>query len=292
MNEDAETVHAEHVPIGTVAGETVHVVFGQSIAETLRAALRLLGRAERVIGLPDCLSVGPIDPPDPALRQDWAERVLRADIGLRDGGELIDVATPWAAATAPGVAPVFWSCLTSPMEHACFLAFAARMRDRRFDLVDATDLDFTTAHGVARPGSLGWMRAQDIVAAGLYARRRPVSSEEREAAARAWAALRRESAPFRIVRDGRLVSAPLTHYDAYLVAQAGADWEIAARLIGRVHTDLHFGEARRGEGNGADVLFGRMLALGDAGALAITGPGPGMRDHRVRRAAAVGMGAE
>ncbi len=43
--------------------ETIHVAFGDSIAKTLREALPLLGSMERVIGLPNMLSVGPIDPP-------------------------------------------------------------------------------------------------------------------------------------------------------------------------------------------------------------------------------------
>lgn len=56
--------------------ETVHVAFGESIADTISKALSLLGVAERVIGLPDCLSVGPIDPPEPNLRQAWGKSVL------------------------------------------------------------------------------------------------------------------------------------------------------------------------------------------------------------------------
>ena len=186
-------------------------------------------------------------------------------------------------AVAPGIAPVFWACLINPMEHACFLAFAARMQDRPFDIVDATDLDVATLDGVQRPGSLGSMRVQDIVAANLDATRRPLSAEERRAAADTWSQLRRENAPFRIVSDRRLVSAPLTYYDDFLVEQASRQWEIAAQLIARVHDALHFGTARRGQGNGADILFARMLALGDAGALEIAGPGPDMRNHQVRK---------
>ena len=45
------------------SAETVHVAFGESIPETLRKALPLLGSEARVIGLPDPLSVGPIDSP-------------------------------------------------------------------------------------------------------------------------------------------------------------------------------------------------------------------------------------
>jgi hypothetical protein len=265
--------------------EIIHVVFGTCIADTLREALGLLDSTARVIGLPDCLSVGPIDPHDPTLRQAWGKSVLRADPMLRDAlvSDTRDVEAAWVEATALGINPVFWACLSSPMEHACFLAFAARMQDRCFDIVDATNLDFTTIDGVRRPWSMGLMRVQDIVASNLYATRRPISAEAHRAAAMAWSELCHENAPFRIVRDGRMVSAPLTQYDAFLVAQARQDWEIAARLIGRTITKLCFENSPPGQATSDVVLFGRMLALCEAGLLEITGPGPDLRDYHVRR---------
>ncbi|MGU3538018.1 DUF3658 domain-containing protein [Methylobacterium sp. A54F] len=66
------------------------------------------------------------------------------------------------------------------------------------------------------------MRCEDILASGLRDKRRTVSRAECEAAAAAWSNLRRKDAPLRIVRDGRLISAPLTHFDAVLTAQASA----------------------------------------------------------------------
>ena len=278
-------MQGEREKIMAEAIETVHVIFGVSVAETLGRALPMMGATGRVISLPDMLSVGPIDPPEPALRRAWATSVLR----LRDAPQAKPDGWPteperaWASATAPDAASVFWACLTSPPEHACFLAFASRMRDRAFDLVDATGLDFTTVGGIRTPHTLGMMRVQDFVSSGVYARRRAVPANERAAAADAWARLRRENAPFRIVRHGRLVSAPLTHYDDLIVGMAGPDWEVAARLVGRV---LATWEASpQGEGTGDDALFGRILALGETGALELAGPGPGMRDIQVRRPA-------
>ncbi len=273
------------------SAESVHVVFSPSAAGTLRKALKRLGKTDRVIGLPDSLSVGPIDPPDEILRQSWGRSVLRTDSILpnRFDGDPLEVERTWAEATAPEARPVFWTCLSSPMEHSCFLAFAARMEGRSFDVIDTTDLDSTTIDGIERPGSTGVMRAHDLVASGLFDKRRAFSLAEHRAAVAAWTDLRRENAPFRIVRDGRLVSAPLTHYDALLVEQAREEWEIAPRLIGRVMDVLHKGIAPTGHGRGdiaGDVvLLGRMIALGDNGALRIAGPGPGMRAFQVSRPA-------
>lgn len=265
--------------------ETVHVTFGCSIADTLRKALPLLGRTERVVGLPGTLSVGPIDPPDPALRQAWGKSILRAESMLWDefDGDPRRVENTWAETTALSINPVFWVNFSSPMEHACFLAFAARRQSRSLDIVDATNLDFTTAGGVKSPRSLGMMRVQDIVVSDLYRMRRSVLPDELLAASAAWSQLRRENAPFRIVSDGRLVSAHLAHYDGLLVSQASQDWEVAAQLIGRAIGRISSDTALDGQDTSDVVLFGRTLALDENGLLEIRGPGPGMRDYQVRR---------
>lgn len=54
----------------TDGAETIHVVFGRSTADTLRAALPLMGGVARVIGLCDNLGVGPIEiaGPGPGMR--------------------------------------------------------------------------------------------------------------------------------------------------------------------------------------------------------------------------------
>jgi hypothetical protein len=131
------------------------------------------------------------------------------------------------------------------------------------------------------------MRPEEIVASSLRNRRRPYTSAEGEAAVATWARLRAENAPLRVIRDGRLTSAPLSHFDDALVAQAFPDWEVAARFVGRVIHRLSFEVDTPGQGVGDVVLFGRMLALGDAGDLDVRGPGPGMRDYEVRRARAI-----
>lgn len=261
--------------------ETVHVVCSASAAGTLKRALPLLGSTDRVIGLPDSLSVGPVDSPDAKVRQAWSMSTLRNVIDV----DPVEVEKAWADATAPDLHPVFWVCLRSPMEHACFLAFASRVEGRCFDIVDATDLDYMTADGVRRVRALGQMRAQEIVASRVHETRRLISAEELCAASGRWAELRLENAPLRIVKNGRLVSAPLTHYDALLVEQASQDWEIAARLIGRMVDKLFSSDTLAGEATSDVVLFGCMLALVETGALEIKGRGPEMCDCQVRKSA-------
>lgn len=100
-----------------------------------------------------------------------------------------------------------------------------------------------------------------------------------------WARLRRENAPLRIVRDGTLVSAPLTHFDEALKGFATREWELLIKLVARVLGHLDAGSDQPGQGCSYELLFARILALGQAGALEVTGPGPGMRDFKVRRPA-------
>jgi len=77
----------------------------------------------------------------------------------------------------------------------------------------------------------------------------------------------------------------LDHFDGALTAQASADWEVVAKLIGRTLGHLIHNVDPPGQAVSDTVLFGRVLALGDAGVLDIRGPGPGLRDYEVRRTA-------
>ena len=80
----------------------------------------------------------------------------------------VEMERAWSDATAPDIHPVFWVCLRSPMEHACFLAFASRLESGCVDIVDATDVDHMTAGGVRHLRALGQMRAKEIVASRIY----------------------------------------------------------------------------------------------------------------------------
>lgn len=273
----------------TGVAETVHFMNIRVVAETIRDALQLQGRKARVIALPGNFSIGPLDPPDPDARQKWVRTVLRCDPNDERHHEERNADEPWAKATSGSVHPVYWVCLANAYEHANFLAFVDRMAGRPFDIIDATDLDLVEASGFkvtqrgiqTIPGLLA-LRSKDIVASGLEARRRPFTPAESEAARAGWGRLRRENAPLRVMRDGELVSAPLTHFDAIITNQAKPEWEKAGHLIGR--TMVHLAQEIEPPVHCPDdvVLFGRILALGDIGAIDVAGPGPGIGDYRVR----------
>lgn len=263
----------------TVSVEVVHAAWGVSRAESVRDALRLQGCTDRVVALTHDLSVGPIDSFDPAVRRAWFEANLRSDEEPCE--EPADSEAPWVEATAVGVHPVHWVCLSDAAEYACFLEFVFRMAGRPFDVVDATGLDVPGAGRVSSIRSLGQLRPAEIVAAGLAERRRPYSRAESDAAVAAWTRLRLENAPLRVLRDGRLVSVPLTHFDAILMGQASGEREPLIKLVARVLNKLDSGLDQPGQGCSYELLFARILALGVAGALEVTGSGPGMRGYEV-----------
>lgn len=267
----------------TGTSEVIHVAWGASRANGVRDALRLQGCEERVVALSHALSVGPIDTLDPDTRRAWLDDNLRADD--EPSAERTDAEAPWAEATAPGVHPVYWVCLTDAGEHACFLEFAYRMAGRPFDIVDATGVDFSCVSRVSPVWSLGQLRPGEIVASGLGGRRRPFTRAEGDAAVADWARLRRENAPVRVVRDGRMFSVPLTHFDAVLIGLAGRDEELLVKLVARALNHLDAGLDQPGQGCSYELLFARILVLGEAGVLDVSGPGPGMRDYAVRLAA-------
>ncbi|WP_267358605.1 MULTISPECIES: DUF3658 domain-containing protein [unclassified Methylobacterium] len=258
--------------------ETVHVTYGVSRADSVRDALLAQGCEAPVIGLPSALNLGPINPPDPEVRRAWFRTVLRCQPDEMP----CEPEQTWTDAISSDVRPVYWVCMTDAAEHASFLEFAFRMAGRPFDIVDATGLDFVTRDGVRAPWSLGIMRSEDIVASGLKDTRRPLSRAEGDAASEAWRRLRSEDAPIRVVRSGRLVSTPLTHFDGVLIDQATTGWQVVARLIGRTLAHLTDDVDPPGQGVSDIVLFGRIRALGDDGALDVRGPGPGLRDYEVQ----------
>ncbi len=80
-----------------------------------------------------------------------------------------------------------------------------------------------------------------------------------------------------------MVSAPLTHFDDVLTGFATGEWELLIKLVARVIGHLDDGSDQPGQGCSYELLFARILALGQSGALEVTGSGPGMRDYKVRR---------
>lgn len=249
------------------APPTVHVVFNISAAGSIRQALEQIGRRERVIGLPDNLSFGPLDTPSARVRWEWAEEWLNCE--YEEVANMADLF--WAEAISPAILPTAWVCRHNAAEYAGFLEFVWRKAGAPFRVVDATGQKFAS---LGRPEtlvarSLGVVRREEIFEARLPDRQTTLRAEEIESYRATWRRLRKENAALRVIDDTGLVSAPITYFDAALVSCVTAEWSKAARVVGAAMAKLW--ESPHGDSPSDMLLWARVLALADADTLDICG---------------------
>ena len=80
----AAVSQSTNAPGSVMKQPILHIAPGMSAAGSMRMAVKMDGRPDEVIGLPDSLSFGRIDCTDPKTRGAWIEEVL--------GYEWLDVA--------------------------------------------------------------------------------------------------------------------------------------------------------------------------------------------------------
>ncbi|WP_284421958.1 MULTISPECIES: DUF3658 domain-containing protein [unclassified Bradyrhizobium] len=248
----------------TIPGSILHVVFNMSAAGTLRAALQRAGRDDRVVGLGDSLSFGPINPPDPALRTAWVDQELEVSGWEEVGGQATSF---WDEALSRTNSRIAWLTRRSTQEYAGFLEFLWRLGDEPIEIVDLTDAMVRARNPDApnphRVFSLAELAPEIVSANHLWDVRQNLTSDMRTACREQWARLKAENAPLRILRDGALVSAPITHFDPLLLSCATAEWTKTARIIGEALCESW----TEGMQTGDLQLFARVRALVAAGRL-------------------------
>jgi len=252
----------------------LHIAPGHSAGYSLRQAVRTSGRTDDVIFFRDNLSCGPIDSEESSARlRWWASLYDEHDIDFDDF---------WRHVMSTPDRLVVWFGRHSAQEHAFFLAMVDRLGDRPYDIIDVTGLQMP----VTRPGgkpellsprqAVSLMNEEELVL--LLGTERAMTSQERDDAARRWRRLKSENAPFRIVTDSGLVSAPEDVFDALLLERATKDWRKVARVIGE--TMGHNMEPYIQVGD--LMLLSRIVALVDQGKLIAHGDPWMMRKCEVR----------
>jgi len=266
------------------ANPVVHVVFSSSAAVTLRRALAGIGRMERVIGLSEDLSFGPIDPPSASARGAWIECELNYDFEeiLQDADRF------WEEAMSPHILPVAWVSRYDAADFSAFLEFIWRKADAPFRVVDVTDVKLVDGHGktIAYP-SLGVISQAQMTEARLFDRQATLLPNQIGSYRAIWRRLRQENAPLRIVNDTGLTSAPITHFDETIVEVASEQWQEGARVVGK--TMASFMDRRFSPCPSDLVLWARVRALAERGVLEIGGNPDEMRNTTVRRSTTVKM---
>ncbi|MDX8434450.1 DUF3658 domain-containing protein [Mesorhizobium abyssinicae] len=264
----------------------VHVVFNTSAAGSLRWSLAHMGLNATVIGLPDDLSFGPIDPPAADIRARWMEDILgfERQPDLEQETDLF-----WSRATGRDIAPVVWVCRQSAMEFAGFLEFVSRIGDHPFRVVDITEVEFTRRSDGSesttwRAGSFGQVPSDSIIRARLLERQTTLTGRELQVYRDLWKRLRAENAAFRVAADLGLHSEPIRYFDKAVTSHVTDDWEkcslVVAKILVALWDDgLHCGDL---------VLWSRVRALADEGVFEMKGDGVRMRNSSVRLASGTG----
>lgn len=256
--------HAEDLRVSVIKPRKpiVHVVFNMSAASSLRQALRSLKRHQTVIGLPNDLSFGPIDPPTADLRGRWVEDTLGYN-RWQDLHEPIDLF--WNRATGRDITPVAWVCRRSAEEFAGFLEFVSRIGGHPFRMVDITQVEFAprpdrSESETWRAVSFGFVPSDSIVKARLLDSQTVLTEQELQTYRDLWRRLRSENAAFRVVSDLGLHSA-ITHFDNAVASQVTDDWQKCSRVVADSLVALWYDGFRVGD----LVLWSRVRTLADEG---------------------------
>jgi hypothetical protein len=261
---------------------TLHIVFNG--ASDLEKALARLGRTDRVIVFPENLAVGPINPPDPEIREGWRNLELRSAEPYEAYKE--EIAAFWTAALSDQRHRVAWTSRRSVQDHTGFLEFVWRLGDSPCDLIDLTEavVGEREVKGKLFPprlaGSLGTLNAVHIVDNNFLGLVQPLTGEMRAEYRHQWQKLRTENAPLRTVSsDLEVVSAPITFFDELLFSFVQSEWRKTAFIIGSVFGT--FWDDERSVAND-DFLATRLQALANAGRIEAAGDLHRIRHSEVR----------
>jgi len=253
----------------------LHIAPGHSARGSIVEAIRAAGREDQVLPFPDDLSCGPIEPDDPSARASWWAEFY--DDMQVDGA----LQAFWERVASFEGRLVVWFGRHSASELAFFLAWADRLGERPYHIVDVTGrrLPFRTQDGsviLSKPGQLVALLPPDALRS-LLGEERPVTAQERDEWRQHWRRLRSENAAFRIVTEAGLVSTSIDHFDPLLLAEATSEWRKVARVVGG--TMGHNSEPYYQVGD--LMLLTRIVALVDEGKLLAEGD-PWDMSSRVR----------
>jgi hypothetical protein len=256
---------------------TLHIAPSDTAGGSLRHAIRGSGLDDdEVLSWLDDLSCGPIASDDPLKRAEWWAPFH----GDRD----IEAALKafWERVSTTDDRLVVWFGRHSASEFAFSLAWADRLGDRPYELIDVTGLQFPVKwkdrpEALSRPMQSVGIMNPDMLKILLGSERAP-TAQQRDLSMQAWRRLKEEDAPFRIVTQAGLVSAPVDVFDPLLLERATPEWKSAARIVG--DTMGYNGEPYMQVG--PVMLLTRLVALVDDGKLLADSDPWDMRSCRVR----------
>jgi hypothetical protein len=251
---------AEPVSASQMTQPPLHVCFGCSAAGTLKHALETVGRGDKVVGLVDYFSFGPIADVDVEARQKWVER----ELGYTDWDDITDQSAEFLARSLSHQGRItLWVSRDGASDLAGFLWWLSHAADREVSIVESSYL-----------GILGVAEMLDLLDTAI-----PLSSERRSSCLAQWQQLQAENAPLRVIEAGKLISAPITYFDAQLLGHATAHWQKMAMIVALTLSD--FADAQVYQ-TGDLVLGARLADLAEEGVLEWRGDLASMRHCELR----------
>lgn len=245
---------------------TLHIAPGDSAGGSIREAVRSAGRNHEVLRFLDDLSCGPIDSDDPSARAAWW-----AQFSYKASESEARFRQFWDRVASADNHIVVWFGRHSAQELAFFLAWADRLGERPYEIIDVTGrrLAYRRRDGspaLSRPiQRVSIMQPETL--RSLLGTERPITAEEIDKSRRDWRRLRTENAPFRIVTEAGLTSTSADHFDPLLLAQATPEWQPVLRIV--ADTIGYTSEPYDQVGN--VMLWARLVTLVDAGRLVADG---------------------
>jgi hypothetical protein len=239
--------------------------------------IRLAGRNDEVLSWFDDLSCGPIASDDAAERAKWWAPFHSGDRNVET-----ELTAFWNRVLTTDDEFVVWFGRHSASEHAFSLAWADRLGDRPYKLIDVTGRRFLVKQRDDRENlsepipSVGIMNPEMLKT--LLGGERAPTAEEKDQLPQTWRRLKVENAPFRIVTEAGLVSAPVDVFDPLLLERATPEWRIVAHIVG----DAMGYNSEPYMQVGAGMLLMRVIALVNDGKLIAEGDPWDWHSCRVR----------
>lgn len=223
----------------------LHVVFGCSAAATLRQALETVGRDDEVLGLMDSFSFGPIADDDAETRQGWVE----LELGYTGWDEITHQSARFLQGSLSHPGPItLWISRDVASHQAGFLWWLSHAGDRPVSIIEANCLHI-----------LGVPEMLNLLDTAI-----PLSRETRTSCLAHWKQLQSENAALRVIEAGKLVSAPITDFDAQLLGHATPHWQKMALIVGLTLSDFADAEVYQ---TGDIILGARLADLAEDGVL-------------------------
>jgi len=247
----------------------LHILFSASAAGTLKQVLTVRGSRDEVVGLDDCLAMGPIATGDPAERAAWldahAPNPFRWDWIVETARNFLSQIQAWRGERLVWIAP------QSACEQCGLQYYFEQVPEAAAGPMVIADGPLSAGWRHSPPLGLGELPAELMAGLLDQAPRREWPREK--ASGDLWRRLRGEDGLLRIVEQGALRTVAEDHFDTLLLGHCSGNWQKWSRVVGHAMMDA----MEQGHHTGDAFYPWRLRELVRHGRIACRGELPGRR---------------